>query len=116
MRSGSRIFGVLCVLTVLSAVLSTQDGQSFTDRRPNHEGISGTQAILIRLSQSEFLKVQTQLAHIWLLFNRDLTCVGSVLSSRIRRIHEDSLVLIRDAATREFEGTTGTKSIGTGTN
>ena len=46
-------------LTVLSTILSTQDGQSFTDSRSNHEGVSGTQAILVRLSQSEFLEIES---------------------------------------------------------
>lgn len=102
-------------LTVLTTIFSTQDGQAFTDRRPNHERVRGTQAVLVRLCQRKLLKVQPKLADVGLLLDRDLTCVCPILSPRIGWVDEDRLVLVRDAATRELEGTAGAEAVSTWT-
>ena len=103
-------------LTVLATIFTTEDGKTFTDSGSNHEGISGTETIFIGLSKGEFFKVKAKLANIWLFLNGDLTGISSILSSWITRVNKDSLILIGDTTTGEFEGTTCTESIGTGSN
>lgn len=100
---------------MLTAVLSAQDRQTLSHRRPDHERVRGTESVLVRLSQRELLKVQPQLAHVGLLLDRDLTRVRAVLSTRVRRVHEHRLVLVRDPAARELKGATGAEAVGTRT-
>ena len=100
---------------MLAAVLATQDRQSLAHRRAHHEGVSRAQAVLVRLRERELLEVQTQLAHVGLLLNRDLTRVRPVLASRVGWVDEDRLILVRDATTGELEGTTGAEAVGTRT-
>ena len=98
-------------LTVLLGVFTAQDGQTFSDSGSDHERISSTESMFIRLGQGEFFKVQTQLAHIGLFFDGHLASVGAVLSTRIAGVHKNSFILTCCAATGEFEWATTTVSV-----
>ena len=61
--------------------------------------------MLIRLRQSELLKIQSQLADIWLLFNGHLTGVGSILASRVGLVDEGGLILVGGRTASELKRT-----------
>ena len=91
------------ILTVLSRVLSAEDGQSLTDSCSDHKRVSCAQTVLVWLGQSKVLKVQSELTDIVGLLDGHLTGVSSVLSAWILRIHESGFVLVGCSATGELK-------------
>lgn len=87
---------------MLASVLSTQNGQTLADSGSDHERVGGTQSILIRLGQSELLKVESQLAHVWSLLDCDLASFGAILAPWEVGVHERGLVLVCGASTGEL--------------
>ena len=88
---------------MLTGIVSAKYWQTFADCCTNHERVRRTQAVLVRLGQSEVFKVQSQLAHIWRLLNGHLAGFGSILAPRIVWIHESRLILVRCAAASELK-------------
>lgn len=91
------------ILTVLSGVLSTEDGQALANCGSNHERVSGAETVLVRLGQGEIFKVQTELANIVRLLDGHLASVSSILALRVLRVHEGGLVLVRCTSARELQ-------------
>lgn len=89
-------------LTVLTRVLTTEDWQTLTDSRSDHEGVGGAETILVWLSQCEVFEVETELANVVRLFDGHLAGVGSVLTLRVLWVHEGGLILVRCATAGEL--------------
>lgn len=81
------------ILTVLLSIVSAENGQSLADSCSNHEGVCCTEAILIWLSELEFIKIQSELAYIRGLLNGYLTCISTIFTIWILRIHKNCFIL-----------------------
>ena len=89
-------------LTVLARVFTAKNWQALANCCPHHERVCCAQSVLVRLSQGEVLKVETQLANIVCLFDCHLARVGSVFTLRVLRVDKSGLVLVRGSAASEL--------------
>lgn len=65
---------------MLTVVLTAQNWQAFAYGGSHHETVRRTESILVRLSQSELLEVQSQLTNVIRFVNGYLAGIGIILA------------------------------------